>query len=122
MKTSRKCSKPHQSQNLQDIQEPTVPLKWLQGFLRKELSKDGRGIKEDNPKKSIFSARKWSDTARWEEILQEGKERADFVDSVRIIHEPNLPNKLVFENVGKGLSKLTVGPANGGQLFSKLIS
>ena len=28
----------------------------------------------------------------------------------------------MFESVGKGWSKLTVGPANGGQLFSKLIS
>ena len=110
----KKHSKPHQSEDLQDIQEPMLPLEKLQGLLKKELSKDGRGIKENNPKKSIFSARKWGDSTRWEEILQEGKEGAGFVDSVRIIHEPHLLNKLVFEDMGKGFSKLTVGPANGG--------
>ena len=86
------------------------------------MRKDGRGIKEENPRKSIFSTRKWAQTERWEEILEEGKKRCDLGDSVRLIHEPNLLKKSEFNSVVEGWKKLTVGPVNGGELFRKLIS
>ena len=54
--------------------------------------------------------------------MEEGKKRPELGDSVRLIHEPNLPSKAELTSVGEGWKKLTVGPANGGQLFRKLIS
>ena len=122
MSAQRKSSKPNKPHKIPSNKEQTVPFEKLQEFLKKELRKDGRGIKEENPRKSIFSTRKWGQTERWEEILEEGNKRSDLGDSVRLIHEPNLPSKAELTSVTEGWKKLTVGPANGGELFRKLIS
>ena len=99
-----------------------ISLHETQAYLKQELSRDDRGIKEANPRQSVFSNKKWGDTKRWDEILNEKDDTPESVDSVKLIYEPTLVPTIKVTPIGKDLKKLTIGPGSQSPLFNALIS
>ena len=66
------------------VEEPIISLH--ETYLKQELDKDGRGIRDANPRQSILSSKKFDNTKRWDEILHEKDETSESVDSVKLIH------------------------------------
>ena len=65
-------------------------LKDLQEEVQKGLTKDDRGVKAKNKKRSVNSIEKWEVSDIWSEIIAEGEERStDMMEAIHILHIPN---------------------------------
>ena len=70
-----------------------------QNLIKEKTSKDDRGIKHRNPRKSIFSEEKWGENCRWKEIIEEGEKTVlNTTEEVRLIHIPNSKNQCLPES------------------------
>ena len=58
--------------------------------MQKGITKDDRGIKAKNQKRSVNSIDKWQASEIWNEIVAEGEDRiTDMMESIHLIHIPN---------------------------------
>ena len=70
-----------------------------QNLIKEKTSKDDKGIKHRNPRKSIFSEEKWGNNGRWKEIIEEGEKTVlNTTEEVRLIHIPNSKNQCLTES------------------------
>ena len=105
------------------LKQKRATLKETQALIGNEMSKDERGIKEKNPRKSVCTIEKWLDTGRWEEIVKEGED-ASAVNSekVRLIHVPNsISAQLPEPEPPPGFHRRTFEAKTGGPIYSKLL-
>ena len=102
------------------VEEPIISLH--ERYLKQEMNKDGRGIRDANPRQSILNSKKIDNTKRWDEILHEKDETSESVDSVKLIHESNLVSTIKVTQVSKELKRLTIGSVSQSPLFNALVS
>ena len=101
------------------VEEPIISLH--ETYLKQEMDKDGRGIRDANPRQSILNSNKFDNTKRWDEILHEKDETSESVDSVKLIHESNLVSTIKVTQSLK-LKRLTIGSRSQNPLFNALVS
>ena len=94
-----------------------------QTLIKEKTSKDDRGIKLRNPRKSIFSEEKCGDNGCWKEILEEGKKTVlNTTEEVRLLQIPNTRNQSLPEpKPPKGMIKRVFDIKTGGKVFNELL-
>ena len=99
-------------------------LKDLQEEVKKGITRDDRGIKTKNSKRSVASIDKWESSSLWTEIVQEGDDRiADTVEAVRLLHIPDTPPAESKEpEPPPGFRRVRYDPKQGGKVFKELLS
>jgi hypothetical protein len=99
-------------------------LKDLQEEVQKGLTKDDRGVKAKNQKRSVNSIDKWEASGIWNEIIEEGEERAtDMVEAVHLLHIPNTtPVEAKEPEPPPGFRRVRYDPKHGGRVFKELLN
>ena len=99
-------------------------MKDLQEEVQKGLTKDDRGVKAKNKKRSVNSIDKWEASEIWKEIIVEGEERStDMMEAVHLLHIPNTtPTETKEPEPPPGYRRMRYEPKNGGRVFKELLN
>ena len=99
-------------------------MKDLQEEVQKGLTKDDRGVKVKNKKRSVNSIDKWEASEIWNEIIVEGEERVtDMMEAVHLLHIPNTtPTETKEPEPPPGYKRMRYEPKNCGRVFKELLN
>ena len=89
---TEKMSEEGKKRKLKTVKERSdqASLKDLQEEVQKGITKDDRGVKAKNQKRSVNSIDKWEASDIWNEIVAEGEDRiTDMMEAIHLLHIPN---------------------------------